>query len=210
MLECMIRPELTAKSSTKTKNIHVCTKISTNDLKISGNAFIERDFSKGHSRNVVFDLSKHPDRLLERIENDLLIKSITEINYILSYLNTTSFFYFLESIFLLFTGFIFASSFTFFKKSPIKFTKYDRQVERLNEIIDGQNKDIYLPRGLQLLSPMRSGFRNLQIVIYDIEEYLPVLEKPIGQHVEETNFENQGQNLNQGGSKYRYIDSTAV
>jgi len=140
--------------------------IETKDLLIQGNAFIERDYAHGHSRRVIFETEKHPERLSSRIESKVLVSCIKEINVIFSELNTVSFLSFLESVFLLFTCF----SFSF---GGLRLTKYDRKVERLLELIDRQNQDVFLPRGLQLLSPLRSGFRNLQIVIYDIEAYLP-------------------------------------
>ena len=47
-------------------------------------------------------------------------------------------------------------------------TKFDTTSKRLDKLIDSQNKEMFIPRGLQILSPKRSGYRNIQIVIYKI------------------------------------------
>ena len=53
-----------------------------------------------------------------------------------------------------------------------RWTRYDAHLKRLNELIDSQNVEVFIPRGLQLLPPLRTGLRCLQIVIYDIDYYL--------------------------------------
>ena len=47
-------------------------------------------------------------------------------------------------------------------------TKFDKTSKRLDKLIDQQNKELFIPRGLQILPPKRSGYRNIQIVIYKI------------------------------------------
>merc|ERR1712080_39533 len=156
-------PESTSKDSlllSSPKNLK------TSDLKILANAFIERDYSDGESRKIKFREDGNPKRLLNRIENELLRSSIGEINLIFDQLNENKFSYFLESIFLMLTCFITGNE-------KINLTAFKKTLDRVTELIDQQNKEIFIPRGLQLLNPHRTGFRNLQIVVYDISEYLP-------------------------------------
>lgn len=163
------QPLITQSSVEKMNETNLTVKknslINTHDLKILGNAFIERDYSSGWSNHVIFETNKHPAKLLDRIEKDVLESCIREINLIYSTLNKQHFIYFLESLFMFLTFFLFSSKLC-------RYTYYDKQIKRLNELIDSQNLDVFLPRGLQILSPMRNGMRNLQIVIYDIEHYL--------------------------------------
>lgn len=59
-----------------------------------------------------------------------------------------------------------------FNSKKFSHTKYDKVLQRIEDLIDKQNNEVFLPLGLQLLSPVRSGFRNLQIVVYDISRFL--------------------------------------
>ena len=128
-------------------------------------AFIYRDLSNGKSRSLKYDTKSFPKELTNRIEKSEFYSCIREINLVLSPLNQTSIFNLLESIFLLLTCFISSNR-------MFRWTRYDAHLKRLNELIDSQNVEVFIPRGLQLLPPLRTGLRCLQIVIYDIDYYI--------------------------------------
>jgi len=165
--------------------------MNSTDMKILGNAFIYRDLSDGKSRSLKYDTKCFPKELTHRIEKSEFYSCIREINLVLSPLNQTSIFNFLESMFLLLTCFITSNK-------MFRWTRYDSHLKRLNELIHSQNKEVFIPRGLQLLPPLRTGLRCLQIVIYDIDHYIDKLGvEPNNQNINNNNNSNLNNLRNQ-------------
>lgn len=139
--------------------------IETKNLPILGNAFIERDYMSGKSYHVKFNIEDYPNRLTSRIDKRALKSCIGEINLIFQEVNRTSPLFLLETSVLLITCFVPT-------RKKFRQTKYDKILQRLDILLDKQNNEVFLPLGLQILSPLRSGFRSLQICIYDINRFI--------------------------------------
>ena len=75
---------------------------SSKKFQVVGNAFIQRDYSK-ESRDLMFEVSKFPPQLDNRIEKENFESAIQEINLALAPLNKKSSRHFLESWISMFT-----------------------------------------------------------------------------------------------------------
>jgi len=155
--------ESTSQNDEKTELIE---KKSTEKFQVVGNAFIQRDYSNRESRDLMFEVSKFPPQLDNRIEKENFESAIREINLALAPLNKKNSRNFLESWVSMFTCMLIP-------------TKFDTTSKRLDKLIDSQNKELFIPRGLQILPPKRSGYRNIQIVIFKIPPHpKSLIDKP--------------------------------
>lgn len=122
---------------------------------VVGNAYVQRDYSSGESRNIEFEVDKFPPQLHNRLEMNVFRTCIGEINLVFKPLGKRTCYNFIESWLTMFTCFLVP-------------TKFQKVIQRLDDLLDQQNREIFIPRGLQILSPYRTGFRNVQIVMFKI------------------------------------------
>lgn len=125
---------------------------------VVGNAFVQRDYSDGESRDINFESEKFPPQLENRLEPQVFTQCINEINFIFKPLAKKTSYNLIESWVSMFTCFLWR-------------TRFSKTIARLDDLLDQQNKEIFIPRGLQILNPYRTGFRNIQIVMYKIPQH---------------------------------------
>ena len=85
------------ESSESGENIELIVKKSDNKFEVVGNAFIQRDYTNKESRDILFEVSKFPPQLDNRLEKDNFESAILEINLALEPLNQKNVKNFLES-----------------------------------------------------------------------------------------------------------------
>ena len=96
------KTELIEKKSEKDPSSSSSSSSSSKKFQVVGNAFIQREYSK-ESRDLMFEVSKFPPQLDNRIEKENFESAIQEINLALAPLNKKSSRHFLESWLSMFT-----------------------------------------------------------------------------------------------------------
>ena len=91
------------ENSESGENIELIVKKSGNKFEVVGNAFIQRDYTNRESRDLLFEVSKFPPQLDNRLEKDNFESVIREINLALEPLNQKNVKNFLESWISMFT-----------------------------------------------------------------------------------------------------------
>ncbi|XP_052100945.1 golgin subfamily A member 7-like [Mytilus californianus] len=115
--------------------------------------FIQRDFSEGTS--VKF-LTKFPAELNGKLETEVFVRTITQLNSMFAEAETLGGRNYCESCLACLTAY---TSYICFD------THYEKMLKKITKFIAEQNQDYYVPRGMMLVDPVERGLRTLEICL---------------------------------------------